>query len=143
MKRLILLIAATLFPLAVLSQSSPTLPDDYSPQRCRDIKGKLAEHANLLVPKPIDLELNRTIGIGLYQDFSCDALDAAWHWSLFRKTTLDAANELQRVGINLSAPTAAEQVRSALDSLADSAARIDADFVNAPGVSDRRIQFLD
>lgn len=143
MMRLALLVALWIVPLSAVALSGPTLPDDYSPQRCRELKAKFAEQSNPLVPKRLDAHLASARGRGLYEDYSCDALDTAWRWSLLRKATLDASNELQKAGVNLSEPAAAENVRSAFQSLADSAARIDADFTNATGVTDARVQFLD
>lgn len=143
MTRFALLVALWIVPLSAAALSVPTLPDDYSPQRCRELKAKLAEQTNPLVPKRLDADLASARGRGLYEDYSCDALDTAWHWSMLQKSTLDASNELQKAGVNLSEPAAAENVRSAFQSLADSAARIDADFTNAAGVIDGRIQFLD
>lgn len=123
--------------------SAPTLPDDYSPQRCRELKAKIVAQSDRLTPKQLDPALANANGRGLYEDYSCDALDAGWRWSLLRKETLGAANQLQQYGINLADPSAAANVRSALLSLADSATRIDADFVDAHDVPDGRIQFLD
>ncbi len=143
MTRLALIVALWIVPLSAVALSVPILPDDYSPQRCRELKTKLAEQSNPLVPKQLDADLASARGRGLYEDYSCDALDTAWRWSLLRKATLDASNELQKAAVNLKEPVAAENVQAALQSLADSAARIDADFTNATGVMDGRIQFLD
>lgn len=143
MMRLALLIALWLAPQSAIALSAPTLPDDYSPQRCHKLKAKLAEQSNPLASKQLDVELSNARGRGLYEDYSCDALDAAWRWSLLRKATLDASNELQKSGVSLTEPAAATNVRSALRSLSDSAARIDADFINVSGTADGRVQFLD
>lgn len=143
MTRITLIVALWLAPAFAFALSVPILPDDYSPQRCRELKAKIVTQPNRLTPKRFDPALLNANGRGLYEDFSCDALDVGWRWSLLRKATLDAANELQKSGINLADPSAIANIRSALLSLADSAARIDADFVDAHGVSDGRIQFLD
>lgn len=143
MMRLALLVALCIVHLSAFALSGPPLPNDYSPQRCRELKAKLAEQSNPLVPKGLDADLASARGRGLYEDYSCDALDTAWRWSLLQKATLDASNELRRAAVNLTEPVAAENVRSALQSLADSAARVDADSNNAIGATDGRIQFLD
>lgn len=143
MMKFALVLALWIAPLAADALSAPTLPDDYSPQRCHELKAKFAERSNPLIPKQLDSELINAKGRGLYQDYSCDALNTAWRWALLRKAALDASNELRRSGVNSSEPAEVEKARSALQSLADSATRIDADFVKADDVTDGRIQFLD
>lgn len=143
MKRLAFFFSLWTVPLTSLAMSAPILPEDYSPQRCRDFKVKIAERSNPFALTKSDPELLNAAGRGLYQDYSCDALDTAWRWALLRKSTLDAANELQQLDTNLSHPAAAEKARSVLRSLADSANRIDSEFVIATGTTDSRIQFVD